>query len=148
MLSFDTNILVYAWDPTASFRHTAAVKLLATAALTEKAALNEQSLVEFIHVMTRKRKLPIALAMQPVSSWMKIFPVITTVPAVVDDMLELLASYPLSVWDAHMLALCAANGCNALISEDLSDGMVYGGIRVLNPFSPQNAAAMQELLDS
>jgi len=148
MLSFDTNILVYASDPAAGVRHATAVKLLTAAALAEKAALNEQSLVEFIHVATRKRKLPIALAAQMVSSWMKNFPTITATQTIIDDMAALLASYPLSVWDAHMLALCTANRCTAIMSEDLADGAVYGGLRVLNPFNPRNAVAIQELLNS
>jgi len=148
MLSFDTNILVYASDPTAGDRHAAAVKLLTAAAIGRKAALNEQSLVEFIHVATRKTKLPLMGAARLVSSWMKNFPVITATQTVVDDMVALLASYPVSVWDAHMLALCAANHCTALISEDLADGAVYGGLLVLNPFNPQNGLAIKELLDS
>jgi predicted nucleic acid-binding protein len=148
MLSFDTNILVYASDPAAGFRHAAAAKLLAAAALGQKAVLNEQSLVEFLHVATRKTKLPVALAARLVSSWMKNFPLITASQTVMDDTVALLASYPLSVWDAHMLALCQANHCTALISEDLSDGAVYGTVRVISPFNPRNALAIQELLDS
>ena len=148
MLSFDTNILVYASDPTAGTRHAAAVKLLAAAALGGKAALNEQSLVEFIHVATRKRRLPIALAAELISSWITNFPVITATQTIVDDMVALLASYPLSVWDAHMLALCAANHCTALMTEDLADGAVYAGLLVLNPFNPKNGPVIRKLLDS
>lgn len=148
MLSFDTNILVYASDPRAGVRHTAAVKLLEASALGGKAALNEQSLIEFIHVVTRKRKLPIELAARRVSSWMKNFPVMTATQTIIDDTVALLCSYPLSVWDAHMLAVCEANHCAVLVSEDLSDGAVYGSVRVLSPFNPRNAPAIQELLDS
>ena len=147
MLSFDTNILVYASDPVAGVRHAAAVKLL-TAATFGNAALNEQSLVEFLHVATRKTKLPLALAASLVSSWMKNLPVITAPPTIIDDTVALLAAYPLSVWDAHMLALCAAHQCTALISEDLADGAVYDGLLVLNPFNPRNERTIRELLDS
>jgi len=79
---------------------------------------------------------------------MKNFPVMTATQTIIDDTMGLLASYHLSVWDAHMIALCNANHCKALISEDLSDGAIYGSVRVISPFNPQNALAIQELLDS
>src|SRR5689334_3355880 len=139
MLSFDTNILVYASDATSGARHAAAVKLLQASALGRKAALTEQSLMEFIHVVTRKRKLPIEFAARRVASWMKSFPVITATETIIDDTVALLGSYPLSVWDAHMIALCVAHHCEALISEDLSDGAMYGSVRVISPFNPRNA---------
>ena len=148
MLSFDTNVLVYASDPTAGARHAAAVKLLEASALGGKAALTEQSLIEFIHVATRKRKLPIEFAARRVASWTKNFPVMTATETIIEDTVALLGSYPLSVWDAHMIALCGANHCKALISEDLSDGAIYGTVRVISPFNPRNARAIQELLDS
>jgi predicted nucleic acid-binding protein len=37
-------------------------------------------------------------------------------------------------WDALRLASANAAGCASFLSEDLNDGQVYGGVRVINPF--------------
>ena len=37
-------------------------------------------------------------------------------------------------WDALLLASANAAGCSHFLSEDLSDGQVYGAVTVVNPF--------------
>jgi predicted nucleic acid-binding protein len=146
MLSFDTNILIYAADRTAGERHLVAMKLLSAAA-SGSAALSEQSIVEFLHVSTRKLKQPLEASARLVRAWLKNFPLMLATNAIIDETLTLLASRSLSVWDAHMLATCSLHRCDALLSEDLSDGAFYGRIRVLNPFNPRNAQTIAEFLE-
>ena len=55
-------------------------------------------------------------------------------------------SFHLQLWDAHMLALCAGNGCDVLLSEDMTDGARYGRVVVLNPFEPSNTKKLASLL--
>ena len=147
MLSFDTNILVYAADRTGGLRHTTSAHLLAAAVLVE-AALNQQSVIEFLHVTTRKQKQPLADASKIVQAWLSNFALMTTPPTIVEDTLSILKSHRLEIWDAHMLAICASNGCDVLLSEDMTDGALYGRVRVLNPFNPKNASAVAELFAS
>ena len=145
MLSFDTNILVYAADRHAGARHTESVTLLSAAAW-RGAALTEQSLIEFLNVATRKRNQPLVAASAIVRNWLQLFPLLLPPASIVDDTLSFLTSYRLSIWDAHMLATCASNGCHALISEDLADGAHYGPVQVLSPFNPHNASLIGNLL--
>lgn len=145
MLSFDTNILVYAADRQAGWRHADAARLLEVSSSGD-AVLNDQSLVEFLHVMTRKRKQPLPDAASMVRAWCRGLGLITAPATVVEDTLSLLTGHKLSIWDAHMIAICAANGCNWLLSEDLSDGALYGEVRVLNPFNPRNFATIESIL--
>ncbi|HEX3485488.1 MAG TPA: PIN domain-containing protein [Micropepsaceae bacterium] len=147
MWSFDTYILVYAADRTAGNRHAASIKLLASS-VSGQAALSEQSLVEFLHVATRKLKQPLPDATKLVRAWLDNFALMTAPLTVLEDTVSLLASHSLSVWDAHMIAICRAHGCECLLSEDLADGASYDGVRILNPFNPRNAAALLEVLES
>lgn len=144
MLSFDTNILICAADREAGTRHKAAVKLL-EAAQSAEAALNEQSLIEFLYVATRKRKQTLSDTERLIRVWLKNFALITAPESVIEDTLALLSSFVLSVWDARMLAICTACNCDVLFSEDMTDRMFYGKIQVINPFNPQNAHIMAEL---
>jgi predicted nucleic acid-binding protein len=43
--------------------------------------------------------------------------------------------YPLSHWDATIIAAAAELGCGTVYSEDMGDGQDYGGVRVVNPFA-------------
>src|SRR3984957_7429888 len=42
--------------------------------------------------------------------------------------------FQLSYWDAAIIEAARALGCTHVLSEDLSDGQDYGGVRVANPF--------------
>ncbi|HEY3778556.1 MAG TPA: PIN domain-containing protein [Rhizomicrobium sp.] len=144
MLSFDTNILVYAADRRAGAKHVVASGLMEKAAQLD-AGLTEQSLIEFLNVAMRKARQPLQEAAQLVSAWLSVFPLLIPNAAVVGDTLHLLGAYTLSVWDARLLAVCAANGCHVLFSEDLQDNARYNGVRVLNPFVPRNADRILEM---
>jgi predicted nucleic acid-binding protein len=42
--------------------------------------------------------------------------------------------FQLSYWDAAIIEASRAIGCTQVLSEDLSDGQDYAGVRVANPF--------------
>ena len=40
----------------------------------------------------------------------------------------------ISHWDALIVAAALHQGCETLLSEDLQDGQIIEGVRVVNPF--------------
>lgn len=50
--------------------------------------------------------------------------------------LQLKNRYRIAYWDAAVIAGARRLGASVLVSEDLAHGQDYGGVRVLNPFSP------------
>jgi predicted nucleic acid-binding protein len=42
--------------------------------------------------------------------------------------------YQISYWDAAIIEAARVLGCREILTEDLSDGQDYGGVRVVNPF--------------
>ena len=42
--------------------------------------------------------------------------------------------YRISYWDGAILAAAEALGARTVYTEDLSDGQLYGSVRVTNPF--------------
>ena len=145
MLSFDTNVLVYAVDKSGGEKHALAIQLIEAGEQLDT-GLTEQVLIEFLDVATNKARQPLRESMRLVRSWLAAFPLITPGASVVSDTLRLLSSHKLSVWDARLLSVCAAGGCDVFLSEDLQDNALYGGVHVLNPFNPVNAPLIQELL--
>jgi predicted nucleic acid-binding protein len=65
---------------------------------------------------------------------------------VIEDAFALLSRHRLSIWDARLLAVCAAHGCDYLLSEDMQDGAQYGGVTVVDPFKAANAAIIEQVL--
>lgn len=145
MFSLDTNVLIYAADRMAGGRHLTARRIVDRAAISG-AVLTEQSLFEFFHATTRKKQMSLADAESVVRKFATDFPLALSHPAIVDDALTLRSRYQLGVWDARLLAVCAAHGCTHLLSEDLQDGARYDSVTVVNPFNPTNAAIVGSLL--
>lgn len=50
--------------------------------------------------------------------------------------LQLRNRYRIAYWDAAVIAGARRLGASVLVSEDFAHGQDYGGVRVLNPFSP------------
>ncbi len=146
MISLDTNVLVYAADRQAGNRHAAAHQLV-TMAIGKNVGLTEQSLIEFLDSTTRKAKLSLADAATTLRGYLSYFTLLMPQNTIVEDAIALLTRHKLSVWDARMLAVCAAHGCSHLLSEDMQDGARYGGVTVVNPFNPANAAMLAVLLN-
>ena len=145
MISLDSNVLVYASDRAAGARYKIARDII-DIALPINLVLTEQSVIEFLNVAGRKMKLPAAQAALIARVLTNAFPLIFPPTTIVDDVIDLRLRHNLSVWDARLLATCAAHGCSHLLSEDMQDGAIYAGVTVLNPFNAKNALAVAHLL--
>jgi predicted nucleic acid-binding protein len=145
MFSLDTNVLVYAVDKAARERHETARRIVDRAPIAD-AALTEQSLFEFFHACTRKNKVPVPEATSLIRDFAEDFTILFPHRTVIDDAFLLKAHYPLSIWDARLIAVCNAHGCDHLLSEDLQDGAQYGRVTVVNPFNHANAPLIGSLL--
>lgn len=144
-LSVDTNVLIYATDPKAGAKRAIAIDLLRRAAMLN-CALTEQTLVEYLNAAVVKVRQPLNDAAIIVRQWLVNFALLLPTKNVLEDTIGMLSRYKLSAWDARLLAVCDAHGCNILFSEDLQDHASYGGVRVLNPFQATNFRKVAELL--
>ena len=62
------------------------------------------------------------------------FPVQELTTMLVLAALQTRERFAISYWDAAILEAARALGCEVVLSEDLSDGQDYDGVRVENPF--------------
>ena len=130
----DTNVLLYSLDLD---RTQPAKAAIATVILTRTdLVLSVQVLQEFYVQATHLRRpdaLPHDLAARLIQKWLR-FPVQETTVATLQSALFLKNRYQISYWDAAILAAAQAARCRELLSEDLSHGQDYDGVRVVNPF--------------
>ncbi len=130
----DTNILLYAVsrDPAEREKATRANELLSGRDL----GLSVQVLQEFYVQATRETRadrLTHEQAAGLVDSFRR-FPVQETTIGTVLAAMSTRQRFGISYWDAAILEAARALGCELVLSEDLSDGQDYAGVRVENPF--------------
>ena len=131
---FDTNVLVYAEDHGEPVKRAIALKLLAEHIASDDIVLSAQVLSEFyVNVRRLKRPLDAAQALSALEQ-LAAFPVVPVTAELVVAAAGASEKYQVSHWDALILETARAAGCTVVLSEDLSDGQDYGGVRVENPF--------------
>jgi len=130
----DTNVLLYSISTQPSEASKAAK---ARAELSSRdLVLSVQVLQEFYVQSTRKSKpdpLTHDEALAFIHSWRR-FPTQVVTLAVLDDALAIKDRYQISYWDSAIIAAARAGKCTEVLSEDLSDGQDYAGVKVVNPF--------------
>ncbi|MBM4423435.1 MAG: PIN domain-containing protein [Chloroflexi bacterium] len=131
----DTNVLIYAHDRSAGAKHERARAVLESLWENGNGRLSIQVLQEFYTNATRKISKPLDAdtAKDIIASfgeWPTHSPTVADVLAAI----ELQKRHSLSFWDAMMLTSAARMGCEAVLSEDLSAGQDYDGVKVVNPF--------------
>ena len=59
---------------------------------------------------------------------------VATTPALISAAVELHASRSIQFYDALILQAAIASGSSLLLSEDMQDGAVFSGVKIVNPF--------------
>ena len=126
----DTNVLAYAYDADSGEKGERAREILAD---IDGAVVSTQVVLEFFAVLTRKLGLTCDAAEEATESLMEL-EVVATDARLVREGLRISRDHDISHWDGMIIAAAAASGCEVLLTEDLNDGQVIEGVRVVNPF--------------
>lgn len=132
----DTNILVYAHDPSAGEKHKIARSLLLELWNSKAGCLSIQVLQELFVTITRKVPAPIpvheaAQIVAELGSWRVHEPNVEDVLSAV----RVQQRYQISFWDAMIIQSAGQLNCSILWSEDLNEGQTYQAVQVINPFN-------------
>ena len=130
---FDTNVLVYCTDSTDLAKQARARSLVAEHASAGAAVISTQVLIELFHSLTRKQKIPPALAQSLVLGFAE-WPVISSDAALVTAAVDKSIQWQLSIWDAMVVEAALRSGAATLYTENLNAGQRFGGLTVVNPF--------------
>ncbi|MBI1872494.1 MAG: PIN domain-containing protein [Acidobacteria bacterium] len=130
----DTNVLLYA----VSTAQDEALKATEARGILDGTdlALSVQVLQEFYVQAThssRPGRLSHDQAAGLIEAWLR-FPVQETTVALMRAGAQAAVRYRMSYWDAAIIEAARSLGCEAVLSEDLSHGEDYGGVKVTNPF--------------
>ena len=146
MISFDSNVLVYAADERAGTRHDRAVDLIERAIESGNCIQPLQSLCEFFNAVTRKIGTSPMVAAAFVEGWQAVIPIEAANTSDLVHAMRAVREHGLAFWDALLWATVRRAGVNLLISEDFQDGRTIEGVRIANPFAARNAALIDRTL--
>lgn len=130
---FDTNVIVYADAADEPAKQRRAIQLIKTHRAAATAVLSTQVLQEYVNVALRKLRLPVPLIRERLGLYGR-FDLVPATPEVMEGALALHVLHGTSFYDALILQAAIASGCSVLFSEDLQDGEVIGGVKIVNPF--------------
>jgi len=133
----DTNVVVYAHDPTNPEKHEIARRLLSDLKTAQRLAYTAQVLNEFCSRMLRPDRPP-ALTPEHVREVVadlqatgEVFPLTGEATSLAMDAV---IAYKMSFWDALIWATALENGVPVIYTEDLPGAAEIEGVRYVNPF--------------
>ena len=132
----DANVFVYTRDPRDGAKQARATEWIAQLWRERSGRTSMQVLSEYYAVATRKLESRVA----PGVAWEDVSSYFVWAPHPVDEALlrrarEVEQRWRLSWWDSMVVAAAQLQDCALLISEDLQDGAVFGGVAVRSPFT-------------
>ena len=138
----DTNILIYAHDTSAGEKHRRAKAAIEELWRTGSGIVSTQVLQELCVNLRRKSKRPLdTKAMRELIGDYLTWQVVVNAEDSILAALDLEERQQISFWDALVIQAAQTAGADVLYSEDLSDGQMYGSVRVVNPVSGDRSAA-------
>lgn len=138
---FDTNILVYRFDPRDRRKQAIASELLRAKLGQGEAMIAQQCLVEFVAATTRmlrsaegRELLDPFEAAYEAEELCRQFNVLYPRQEQFVTALRGWRTYGLSWFDAHLWSFAEHYQIELLYSEDFQHDRIYGSVRVMNPF--------------
>jgi len=132
----DTNVFLYARDSRETTKQLLAAEWLAFLWQEQAGRTSVQVLSEFYVNATRK----LSPGLSAESAWDDVQALMARRPQPLDEIVltsgrQVQERYGLSWWDSLVVAAAQEQGCGLLLTEDLQDGAVLGGVTIRSPFT-------------
>lgn len=146
--TLDSNILVYAVNGAAAAKHETCRRIVIAAARVD-CVLTLQAVSEFYWAVSRKRLVRPNLAAERANDFLTAFRCVAASESTIRAALPHAVAGRAAYWDALLITTAAEAGCNLVLTEDMHDGALLGGVHIHHPFAPEGSLTdlTRELLD-
>jgi predicted nucleic acid-binding protein len=142
-VALDSNLLIYAELEPESEKGTRAANLILRAA--SDGVIPAQVLGEYLRCVQRRVPAAFAEAIRQVSVYRTLFLTPPTTTAILDKAGGLARHHNIQLWDCVICTASVEAGAKVLLTEDMQDGRVIEGLRLVNPFVVANEQAIAAL---
>lgn len=131
---FDSNILVYFADGADLQKQQLAGQIIKNAVINDNGIISTQSLQEFFAATTRKLLCSKEKAREYLENFGESLTVEQVSVAHILKAVDISIKNQFSFWDSLILAAAIKSGCSICYSEDMTNGQIVEGIKIINPF--------------
>ena len=131
---FDSNILIYFADGADPQKQLIAENLIKNAVINDTGVISTQSLQEFFAATTRKLLCTKEKAKEYIENFSESFTVEQVSVPLILKAINISIKNQFSFWDSLILSAAIQSGCIICYSEDLSNGQIIEGVKIVNPF--------------
>jgi predicted nucleic acid-binding protein len=143
-VALDSNVLIYAELEPESEKGMRSADLILRAA--RDGVIPVQVLGEYLRFIQRRVPAAFQDAIRQVSIYQAVFLTPPTTVAIIETASALAGTHRPQLWDCVVCAASAQAGAKALLTEDMQDGGILDGVRLINPFAAANTGAIEALL--
>jgi predicted nucleic acid-binding protein len=129
----DTNILVYTLDKNDINKQNKARSALKIIKENDTPVISTQVLQEFYNASTAKLNTDKLLAKTMVHNFTNMETVQINID-IIEQGIDISIVSKISFWDGLIIASAEYAKCSIIVSEDLNNGQIIRGIKIINPF--------------
>ncbi|HHF51416.1 MAG TPA: PIN domain-containing protein [Candidatus Aminicenantes bacterium] len=132
----DTNIIVYAHDRSSGKKNAIAKEIIGYLWESKKGVISVQVLQEFFVCVTQKISNPLQIkSARMILEYLSTWEVVVNDKHITLQAIDIQDKFKFSFWDSLIIQAAVQGQAGILLSEDLLDGQVVMGTKILNPFS-------------
>ena len=130
----DTNVVVYANDGRSRAKQDRAIETITRLMHRQNGVISFQVMQEYANTALLKLKQAPNVVLRQLNL-LQAFRVVLPFTGLVRRQIEIRETYRIGFWDAGIVAAAEEAQCDVILSEDLSEGQLYAGIELVNPFA-------------
>jgi predicted nucleic acid-binding protein len=132
----DTNVLVYSFDHSQPVKRERSLALIQEALINTAGMISTQVIQEFLNVATQKFAIPMTTEDSKAYVRYVLNPICQVYPSLelFENCLDVRAETKYSFYDSLIIAAAIQGGCEIIYSEDLQEGQVIRGVKIVNPY--------------
>ncbi|GHV83170.1 twitching motility protein PilT [Spirochaetia bacterium] len=130
----DSNIWIYSVDESEKTKKDAARKTLNHLNMDSTVVLSTQVVQEFYNGVIKKLKLD-AIVAESLVYEMKKHEIVQVDFDLIIRGIDISINSKTAFWDGLIIAAAESAKCKAIVTEDLNDGQIICGMKIINPFN-------------
>lgn len=132
----DTNLFVYSFDTSAPEKQKVSIEIIQQSLQNLDAVISTQVVQEFLHVATRKFRVPLRASDARAYLQKVLMPLCSVYPSqeLYEEALAVSATTGFSFYDSLVVAGALQASCEVLLTEDMQHGQRIRNLQIQNPF--------------